>query len=57
MGKRVKNGEWEARKKGVEGLHRSHETGFLTGRDCVKWKGYSNSYAAHFHMNMLTAER
>ena len=42
MGKRVKNGEWEARRKGVEGLHRSQKTGFLTGRDCVKWKGNPN---------------
>ena len=57
MGKRVKNGEWEARRKGLEGLQRSHETGFLTGRDFIKGKGNANSYIAHFHMNMLTAER
>ena len=40
--KRVKYNEWEARRKRVEGLHRSHETGFLTGRDFVKWKGNAN---------------
>ena len=33
------------------------ETGFLTGRVYIKWKGIANSYIAHFHMNMLTAER
>ena len=42
MGKRVENGEWEARRKGVEGLQRSRGMGFLTGRDFVKWKGNSN---------------
>ena len=42
VGKRVKYNEWEARRKRVEGLHRSHETGFLTGRDFVKWKGNAN---------------
>ena len=53
----VENGGWEARSKGVEGLHRSHKTGFLMGPDFVKWKGNANSYQAHLQMNMVTAER
>ena len=57
MGKRVKSSGLGAGRKGVEGLHRSNETGFQTGRDSVKWKGNVNLYIVHFHMNMLTAER
>ena len=39
MAKRVENGEWEARRKRVEGLHRSHGTGFLMGRDLIQLNG------------------
>ena len=42
MGKQVKNGEWKARRKGVERLKRSRGKGFLMGRDFVKWKGNEN---------------
>ena len=53
----VENGEWETIRQGVEGIHRSHETGFLTGPDFVQWKDNANPYKAHFQMNMFTAER
>ena len=53
----VENSGGEARRQGVEGLHRSHKTGFLMEPDFVKWKGNANSYQAHLQMNMFTAER
>ena len=53
----VENGGWENMRQGVEGIHRIHETGFLTGPDFVKWKGNANSYKAHFQLKMLTTQR
>ena len=38
LGGRGKGRKWWVgnKKKGVEGIHRIHETGFLTGRDLTK---------------------
>ena len=54
---RIENGGWETieTRGGRNTLKR--ETGLLTGRDFVKWKGNANSYIAHLHLNMLTTER